>query len=126
MGVINTNQWYDYPMYLVEVAIGDLESGGQAYAFWIGNFSGFTASSGSGTIPTEPATQGVSPPNSLGGGGVPDISLSAPGSSAYASLLSAIKIWAENFDWATFSSTDNSYSSIQVTKYDESAADVTP
>ena len=115
MGVLLTNQWFDYPMYLAEVVLDN----GTVVAFWVSSFSGFAANSEQ----TEPVYDGAAPTAVNVNG--PDTGLGAYDSSCTASLLSVVKSWAEDFDWGALIS-GASYSSIAITEYKETSADATP
>jgi hypothetical protein len=112
-GISFTNQYSEYPLYLVEVS---LDGANENVAFWIGNFSGFPAAN------SYPCYQAPSFAN-------PDIMDIGPafyegGSSAVASLLEAVKTWAEGYDWSTL--TGYAYSSLTATEFSETSANVTP
>lgn len=115
MAVILTNQWFDYPMYLAEVTL----STGDVVAFWLSSFAGFTSNAPG----AEPVYTGGAPTAVSGGDG--DVGLAFYGGSGFASLLAAVKSWAEGFDWGTLVS-GASYSSITITKYGEASSDATP
>jgi hypothetical protein len=122
MAVILTNQFFDYPMYFVEILLGDDET---LVAFWLGSFGNQAAISNyPGFQGTGPTDSGVSGMNTLPS----DTGFAAfSGSDAYGSMLAALKTWAEDFDWATFTGIEGiTFTSMKVTKYAEASADASP
>jgi hypothetical protein len=123
-GISFTNQWLEYPMFLVEIQVGtgnpNTEGDGQVVAFWIGNYAG-----ANNAVNSYPSQNGF-PPTPSGADGDTDYSPLRydDGSAVFTSLFAAIQSWAEDYDWSTL--TGQTYTSITVTEFSESLTDVTP
>lgn len=117
-GVSLTNQYSEYPLYLVRVKL-DVPGSSAHVNFWIGTYSGFSSND------NYPSYGGGIPP--IAGASQADDSLYEfeEGPAAYVSLFSAVKAWAQDFDWTTLVA-DSSYNSIAIIEFSESSADVTP
>jgi hypothetical protein len=105
-------------MFFVEIGLSSSDQ--PVISFWISSYGGDANNPEGGEYP---CLQGTGPTNNGNGNTSPNFY----GSGAFTSLLSAVKTWAEGYDWATFTSNEeNMYQSITITEYAETSTNVTP
>lgn len=121
------SQFFSYPSFFVEVTLSNApDDDGGKIAFWINNFSLNQIPDASGPNFESVIGQGPTGHSNEVGVGY----LDGPNEVICAPLVQAVTDWARGFDWgfALTGTTDTGITAaeVKVTKYTETAQDVTP